>query len=219
MRLFHGSKRVLENPTPNGSAVANDYGPSFYLTLDVEAAKSWACRNESVGIVNEYYVDKRKYDRLKVLDLTKKDRYSVLNWIAILIHFRKLDSSFVRNNALILEWLSKYYIDVSEYDVVIGYRADDSYFRFPIRFLTGALAFDDLERIYLSGDLGIQYAFMSEKAINLLEFQSSFECDQSYLGHYYGIVKEATRQFDELISLPLDPNKTYVLDLVRRNNG
>ena len=218
MKIFHGSKMIIEKPLPHGSASANDYGPSFYLTLDVEAAKSWACRNGSVGIVNEYHVDDRKYRQLKVLDLTDKEGYGVLNWIAILMHFRNLDSSFVRTNGAVLEWLSQYYVDVNDYDVVIGYRADDSYFRFPLRFMTGDLAYDDLERIYRSGDLGIQYAFMSEKAIGLLEYRSCFQCDDAYLGHYFSIVKEATRRFDELIMMPKDPKKTYVLDLMRREH-
>ena len=218
MNIYHGSKTIIEQPKYHGSNSTNDYGPSFYLTLDLDAAKSWACRNNSVGIVNKYTVDTKTFKKLKVLDLTNKDKYSVLNWMAILMHFRTLDSSFIKNNSLVLDWLAKFYIDVNGYDVVIGFRADDSYFRFPIRFISNDLAFEDLEDIYMSGHLGIQYAFMSERAIKALKFSGAIECESTFLGHYYAIVKKASEEFDEMINRPRDPNKTYILDLMRQEN-
>lgn len=218
MKIYHGSKNVINSPIVNGSDPQNDYGPSFYLTLDLEAAKSWACKNSSVGVVNEYYLDEKAFKKLKILDLTNNDRYSVLNWMAILMHFRELTSSFKRDNKIILEWLEKFYIDVSDYDVVIGYRADDSYFKFPIRFISNDLAFDDLHDIFMSGNLGVQYAFMSERAIKLLKFEKVIECEEKYLGHYYSIVSGASTAFNELLERPRDPNKRYILDLMREMN-
>ena len=218
MNIYHGSKRLIEQPKYKGSDATNDYGPSFYLTVDLDAAKSWACKNDSVGVVNKYVLPSKTFHRFKILDLTNKDKYSVLNWMAILMHFRTLDSAFFRNNKIVLEWLAKYYIDVDEYDVVIGFRADDSYFRFPIRFISNDLSFEDLEDVYVSGHLGIQYAFMSERAIKALKFDGIIECESAFLGHYYLIVKKATEEFDEIINRPRDPNKTYILDLMRREN-
>ena len=218
MNIYHGSKTIIEQPKHRGSNPTNDYGPSFYLTLDLDAAKSWACINNSVGFVNKYTVDTKTFSKLKVLDLTNKDKYSVLNWMAILMRFRMLDSSFVRNNSLVLEWLAKYYIDVNDYDIIVGFRADDSYFRFPIRFISNDLAFEDLESVYMSGHLGIQYAFMSERAIKALKFNGAIECESTFLGHHYAIVKKASEEFDEMINRPRDPNKTYILDLMRQEN-
>lgn len=218
MIVYHGSKSIISNPAVKGSNPTNDYGPAFYLTEDLNAAKSWACRNNSLGIVNKYYVNSERYSKLRILDLTKKDVYGVLNWIAILLHFRQLDFSFRKNNELTLAWIEKYYIDVSEYDAIKGFRADDSYFRFPLKFLSNDLAFEDLQEIFLSGNLGIQLAFMSEKAIKLLQYVDAIECEDSFLGHYYSIISEATTYFNEVISLPRDPNKTYILDLMRKDN-
>ena len=218
MIIFHGSKVRIEKPKVKGSNDANDYGPAFYLTLELDSAKSWACRNNTVGIVNQYYCEEKTFKNLKVLDLTNKSLFSVLNWMAILMHFRKLDDSFVRMNQNTLDWLQKYYINVDDYDVIIGFRADDSYFRFPIRFLSNDLAFEDLEEVFLSGNLGIQYAFMSERAIKSLKFVKAIDCDNEYVGHYYSIVNEASKQFDALINKPRDPNKTYILDLMREDN-
>lgn len=218
MKIYHGSKVVIKEPNVKGSNELNDYGPSFYLTKDLEAAKSWACKNDSIGIVNEYEIRDQSFDSLKILDLTNKTKFSVLNWMAILMHFRQLDTSFIRNNELTLNWLKKYYIDVNEYDVIIGFRADDSYFRFPLRFISNDLAFEDLEDVFLSGELGVQYAFMSQRAIKMLKFQNAIECDSKYLGHYYSIVSKASKEFDELVNRPRDPNKKYILDLMREDN-
>ena len=216
MIFYHGSKQIIKEPIVNGSNKTNDYGPSFYLTIDLKSTKSWACRNDIVGVVNQYYVRKPTFENFKILDLTNKSKFSVLNWLAILMHFRTLDSSFVKNNELVLKWLEKYYIDVNEYDIVIGFRADDSYFRFPIRFISNDLAFEDLEEVFLSGNLGVQYAFMSQKAIQSLKFEKAIECDYSFLGHYYSIINEASEKFDEVLNAPRDPHKTYILDLMRK---
>ena len=35
--------------------------------------------------------------------------------------------------------MEKYNIDISEYDLIIGYRADDSYFRFAEDFLNNSI--------------------------------------------------------------------------------
>ncbi len=218
MIIYHGSKIEITKPKVHGSNPTNDYGPSFYLTIDLESAKSWACRNDSLGVVNQYFIDPRSYQKLRILDLTDKSKYSVLNWIAILMHFRTLESTFIKNNEIVLRWLEKYYVDVNEDDVIIGFRADDSYFRFAIRFVSNDLAFEDLEEVFMLGHLGVQYAFMSEKAIKVLKFEKTIECDQSFLGHYYFQINQASKEFDVLINRPRDPKKTYVLDLIRGDN-
>ena len=218
MIIYHGSKKIIKNPVYKGSDEHNDYGPAFYMTLDLDSAKSWACRNNDVGIVNKYSINDSVFNSLKILDLTNKEKYTVLNWIAILMHYRVLNPSFKRNNQLTLDWLEKYYIDVNKYDVIVGFRADDAYFRFPTRFITNDLSFEDLEEVFLSGNLGVQYAFISEKAIKALSFSNSIPCDESFLNHYYSVIKNASEKFDELLNKTRDPKKTYILDLMRKEN-
>ena len=219
MKIYHGSKKIIEKPSLKGSNPTNDYGPAFYLTTELDAAKSWACRNDIVGVVSKYDINEKTLSNLKILDLTNKDKYTVLNWIAILMHFRSLDSTFIANNQLALNWLSKYYINVDDYDVIVGFRADDAYFRFPTRFVSNDLAFEDLDEVFLYGNLGVQYAFISKAAINSLKFDGYIECDDTFVGHYYNIVKEASKKFNVLTNKPRDPQKTYILDLMRRDNG
>lgn len=42
--------------------------------------------------------------------------------------------------------MEKYNIDISENDLIIGYRADDSYFRFAEDFLNNSISVEKLER-------------------------------------------------------------------------
>ena len=219
MIIYHGSKSIVKEPQFKGSNPNNDYGPAFYMTLDLVSAKSWACRNDWVGVVNKYRIDNDSFKKLKVLNLTDRSKYSPLNWVAVLMHFRKLPQYFVQNNLQILNWLEKYYIDVDEYDVVIGYRADDSYFKFPVGFIDGRLAYEDLETVYLKGDLGIQYVFISERAIKMIKYVKTIECEPDFLGRYYALIKKASEEVNAILDLPQDYRKTYILDLVRKDNG
>ena len=217
MIFYHGSPHIVDKPKHKGSRANNDYGPAFYLTMDINQAKSWACKEELLGYVNKYKVRCDTYKTLKVLDLTNKDKYTVLNWLAILMHFRTLEKSFVNKHKDILNWLEKYYVDVDQYDVIIGFRADDAYFRFPIRFIEGQLSFEDLENVFKLGNLGIQYAFISKRAVDSLNYLESKQCESSYIGIYNELSKTASEEFDKLVNQPISISKTYILDLMRRD--
>ena len=210
MKLYHGSKLIVKNPTSAGSKSDNDYGSAFYCTLDVASAHEWACRSKSVGYVNEYEL---KINGLKILDLTDKDKYLVLNWVAILLHFRNLDNSFVRSFNKRLEYIeNNYYIDVKEYDLVIGYRADDAYFRFPLEFVRGNITLSQLERSFKLGELSIQYVITSDKGISNLKFIKPFLSEEKYINRYFDNVKKATERLD---ALDKDEDGIRIFDLMR----
>ena len=209
MNLYHGSKLIISHPKHAGSKKDNDYGPAFYLTKDLESAHEWACRGGTVGIVNEYNLDMRG---LKILDLTDKDHYSVLNWLAVLLHYRTLDESFVRTFKSRLTFIEEhYYIEVNDYDLVIGYRADDAYFRFPLDFIRGNITLEQLEYSYKLGDLGIQHVITSEKGIRHLTFVHSFPSKEKYINQYYANTKRATNAFDDL---DRDEKGTRIFDII-----
>ena len=91
-----------------------------------------------------------------------------MNWVAILLHFRELDSSFKKSFAKRLIFLEeKYYVDVEKYDVVIGFRADDAYFRFPLDYVRGNLTVEQLNYVYKLGKIGIQYNAFLENLLLL----------------------------------------------------
>ena len=211
MKLYHGSKAIIDCPVAKGSNKSNDYGPAFYLTEDLISAKEWACRNSTVGFVNEYLF---KIDNLNILDLRDK-KYSPLNWLAILMHFRTLDPSFIKFYKRQLEYLEKhYYIDVDLYDVIIGYRADDAYFRFPLDFIRGNITVEQLESVYKEGKLGYQVVIISEKGIKQLKFIKSLEAEEKYIDNYFETVQKATIKYDNLDRFV---DGTRINDLIRKD--
>ena len=211
MKLFHGSKRVIERPVNAGSKKDNDYGAAFYLTKDLASAHEWACRNNTIGIVNEYSLNTHG---LKTLNLTDKSQYSVLNWLAILLRFRTLDGGFIQSFRGRLNFIEEnYYLDVHDYDLIIGYRADDAYFRFPLDFVRGNLTLEQLEFSFNLGELGIQYAILSQKGVDQLTFVRSFPSEEKYMNRYFESVTKATKSFD---ALNKDEDGTRIFDLMRR---
>ena len=212
MKIYHGSKQLIESPIPFGSKKDNDYGPAFYMTRDLESAHEWACRNNSIGIVNEYNFETKG---LKILDLTNKNKYSVLHWLAILIHFRDIDSSVKNSFPKRLQFIEdNYYIDVNKYDLVIGYRADDAYFRFPIDFIRGNLTLEQLEESFNLGKLGIQYVLISPKSFKSLNFVKSIQSSPKYIGRYFDTINKATNRFN---SLDKDEEGTRITDVMKEN--
>lgn len=210
MKVYHGSKLIIKSPINEGSKSDNDYGPAFYLTRDLESAHEWACRNNTIGIVNEYKLETRG---LKVLDLTDKNKYSVLNWLAVLLHYRTLEPSFINAFKARLIFIEEhYFVNVKEFDLVIGYRADDAYFRFPLDFVRGNLTLAQLEYSFNLGELGIQYVIVSQKGIDRLTFINSFMSNEKYINQYYESVTRASKAFDMLSK---DEEGIRIFDIMR----
>lgn len=196
MKLYHGSKQIITNPIVKGSKEDNDYGPAFYMTTDLRSAHQWACRNSVVGVVNCYSMN---LEGLNILDLTDKAKYSVLNWLAILLHFRHLDNSFRNSFSERIKFIEEqYYVPVDQYDVVIGYRADDAYFRFPLDFVVGNITLEQLEESFMLGELGTQVVIVSEKAIKRLVFKKSIDSPESFIDDYHENVMAATERYNKL---------------------
>lgn len=167
MIIYHGSKDIIEKPEFCKGNKKNDYGLGFYCTESVELAKEWACSdNETNGYANRYEIDLTDY---KILDLREK-KYSVLNWMALLLKFRTFDVNTpisVQAKEYILE---NFYVDVEKYDVIIGYRADDSYFSFAKDFINNSISVEQLAEAMRLGELGIQIVLKSEKAFNGIKY-------------------------------------------------
>ena len=124
MILYHGSDHIIEKPVFGEGKSYNDYGRGFYCTEHVELAKEWACATGGDGYANRYQLE---MGGLSVLNLNTPE-YNILNWLAILLENRKFNVAEglpQRAKAYILE---NFKVDYKKYDIIIGYRADDSYF-------------------------------------------------------------------------------------------
>ena len=59
-------------------------------------------------------------------------------------------------------------VEYKQYDVIKGYRADDSYFSFASAFLNNTISLQQLEKAMLLGKLGEQIVAISGKALSLI---------------------------------------------------
>lgn len=164
--LYHGSWEIVRQPQFGLGRTDNDYGQGFYCTEDIELAREWACSEKSTAWCNHYQLD---CSALSVLDLSIDD-FSPLEWLALLINNRNinLDNALARRGA---EWLvGNYLVDISNYDIIVGYRADDSFFKIARSFINNSLPLEALNSALRSGELGIQYTVKSPQAFNSLSF-------------------------------------------------
>ncbi len=180
MIIYHGSKDIIEKPEFGKGNKKNDYGLGFYCTENVELAKEWACsNNETNGYANQYEIDLSAY---KVLDL-REEKYSILNWMALLLKFRTFDVNTPISAQAKEYILENFYINVEEYDVIIGYRADDSYFSFAKDFINNTISVEQLAEAMRLGELGIQIVLKSKRAFDTVKYISYelAECKEYYV--------------------------------------
>ena len=213
--LYHGSEFIIEQPKYKKGNIHNDYGLGFYCTTNKELAKEWAAKRSGKGYVNKYSL---RDDRLKILDLTKPPFDNVLYWVALLMHNRELSSNIRNNYPRELEYLEKnYLLDVNEYDVVIGYRADDSYFHFPEAFVRSEITLESLNSIFTAGELGKQYVLISEKAFELIKFIDYQEVLEKSQEDYYKRKSGADKIFTDLLESDRYKKGVRMRDLVMDN--
>lgn len=173
MILYHGSKDIIERPIYGQGKKYNDYGLGFYCTNNIELAKEWGTSFERSGYANRYQID---CTGLTILDLND-DKYCILHWLAILLSNREFDTPA----GLALEakeFLKKnFMLDYKKYDIIKGYRADDSYFSFAQDFINGTISYRQLNNAMHLGKLGIQYVLKSKEAFNRIVFDGYEEAD------------------------------------------
>lgn len=212
MILFHGSPNIIPKPIYGFGNPKNDYGLGFYCSESLELAKEWACTTEEGGYANQYEFD---MSGLNVMNLSDGD-YHILNWLAILLENRtfKLSgdlSSDARD--YILRTFKPAYRDK---DVVIGYRADDSYFSFANAFLNNTISLARLEKAMVLGKLGIQVVPISEKAFERLRFIDSHPADGTiYYPRRMARDTAAREEFRRTRRDPAAENELYMMDILR----
>ena len=169
--LYHGSAEIVKHPQYGKGKVHNDYGLGFYCTENLELALEWAVGKNRDGFANEFEFE---MDDLKVLYLDN-DNFNILHWLTILIQNRTFDSTDPLAYDALEYLVNNFSISYRDYDVIIGYRADDSYFAFAQDFINGTISYQQLGRAMRLGNLGEQVVLISEKAFSKISFIKSHE--------------------------------------------
>lgn len=177
--IYHGSQQIVEVPQFGIGKKYNDYGQGFYCTESIALAKEWACPVKNDGYSNKYRLT---LDGMNVMHLTKGE-FNILNWLAVLLAHRKFDiNSPVGSNARDFI-LDRFMPDTVDVDVMIGYRADDSYFSFAEDFVNNTISLRDLNLAMQLGTLGEQVVLLSERSFQQIEFVEYEVAD--YQEYYY----------------------------------
>ena len=210
--IYHGSRMVIRKPAFGMGNSNNDYGLGFYCTREIEIAKEWACGEESGGFANQYELD---LSELSVMALSG-ERYHILNWLALLVDNRR----FRLSNDIAAEgkdYLTSVFLpDISSYDIITGYRADDSYFAFANAFLNSALSLEQLSAAMRLGKLGEQTVLKSPKAFDQLRYVHSEPANRET---YYPLRSTRDREAREAFKKERSTQRTldavYILDIMR----
>lgn len=171
MIIYHGSPVAVVKPLYEKCKPTNDYGQGFYCTEDIELAKEWACKDLDGGFVNTYELPEAD---LKILDLRDA---GLLPWIAAL-----LSNRIVRYSSPVEKRAAEYIINnfapgIEEYDAIIGYRADDSYFSYTRAFLSNTITLEQLGTAIKLGSLGIQICLKSARSFDVIKHLNAERVD------------------------------------------
>jgi hypothetical protein len=181
--------------------------------IPYSGAKEWACSNKIGGFANEYSIDISEFSILQ-LDAPE---YGILHWLAILVNNRifSIDAPIIEEGK---EYLTSHFLpDVNNFDIVKGYRADDSYFTFATDFLSNTISFSQLSRAMRLGSLGEQVMLRSRKSFEKLRFVKSEPAN----GDIYFIKrnerdKQAREQyFKRERKSPRQRHDIFMLDILR----
>lgn len=200
--IYHGSKQIIEVPTFGLGRKNNDFGLGFYCTENKDLAKEWAVSSLNNGFVNQYTLDT---EHLNILNMNTPN-YTILNWIAVLVEHRpfSIKTPVARRAKQYL--IENFGINVNAYDLITGYRADDSYFDYAEAFLNNAITVEQLARAMQLGKLGEQIVMKSKYAFSKIKF-IDFEVAEK---EKYYVLRKA-RDYDA--------NRMYLNILEEENDG
>lgn len=212
MYLYYGSRNLFTKPTFGLGNASNDYGLGFYMTPDKEMANLWASQYDNGGYSLKFKIDLSK---LNILYLNTNSKKEILEWLTILVSHRFDRDEYLQRKETI-DWLiNKYPITTDGYDMIVGYRADDSYFKYSSDFVKNELSLEALSSAMKLGRLGLQYVLISKKAFDLVEFVSYERIPHS--AAYERFRLKTLNEYRDIKKID-NINNTFIRDIMRREN-
>lgn len=208
--VYHGSEKIVEEPTFGNGKSHNDFGLGFYCTESDDLAKEWAVSSLRSGFSNKYTLDT---EYLNVLNLNSPD-YTILNWIAVLTEHRvfSLRTPMARRAKRYL--IDNFGINVNAFDLITGYRADDSYFDYAESFLNNGISVEQLARAMKLGKLGEQIVLKSRFAFSKIKFDG-FDIAEKDIFYVLRKARDDNANQAYLKMLEEDDDGLYIRDIIR----
>lgn len=215
LTLFHGSKEIVEKPTFGIGNPHNDYGLGFYCTEVIDLAREWACPTEIDGIVNEYKLTLAGLNVMRISDSPQ----GILSWLSLLAKNRRFEVTTPLAAQAKAFLAGSYPDEIEDADIVIGYRADDSYFSFARAFLDNRISLRQLDRAMRLGNLGHQIMLKSKEAFAAIEYVRSEEVNaQEWYPRRWARDQRARREYQEEVkNYEVRSDDVFVLDLIRKS--
>ena len=109
-----------------------------------------------------------------------------------------------------------FFVDPSEYDVIIGYRADDSYFTFAQDFVAGTISLSKLSEAMRLGKLGEQIVLKSRQSYAHIRFLEAIPADaQTYFEKKSVRDRDARREYRRTKRASDGINELFMIDIMR----
>lgn len=178
--LYHGQPNKVVKPQFGLGKDYHDYGNGFYLTPDKELAKEWAFATDknTDGYLHIFELD------LKGLNVFNFDQVSELYWIVELMQHRYPEVNGIDDQRK--ELIDRYGLNLSRYDVIVGWRADSAYFTIAKLFLLNQVNLETVRKLLRLGNLGVQWVSKQKKQFNnIREINEPIKLDrQTYREKY-----------------------------------
>ena len=208
--IYHGSKQIIEVPVFGEGKRNNDFGLGFYCTESNVLAKEWAVSSLRDGFSNRYTLD---MEYMNILNLNSPD-YTILNWIAVLVEHRifSIKTPVARRAKQYL--IDKFSVNVNAFDLIVGYRADDSYFDYAEAFVNNGITVEQLACAMRLGKLGEQIVVKSKFAFSKIKYEGFETADKNT---YYALRKSRDDEANKMYMKILDEETDglYIQDIIR----
>ena len=208
--IYHGSKKIVEVPIFGEGKKNNDFGLGFYCTESNDLAKEWAVSSLSDGFSNRYSLNT---EYLNILYLNSPD-YTILNWIAVLVQHRVFSTKTPAARRAKEYLIDNFGINVNAYDLICGYRADDSYFDYAEAFINNGITVEQLAHAMRLGKLGEQIVLKSQFAFSKIKYEGFENAEKN---KFYTLRQarddEANKMYLKILEEETDG--LYMLDIMR----
>lgn len=186
--LFHGAKdKIIGNIDIHKGRMNNDFGQGFYTGENY---------NQAITFVSNYDNSSVYYIRFNDLDLKVK-RYQVnQEWMMTIAYYRGTLDKY-KNHPYIKEIVS----ESRNCDYIISPIADNRMFQIINAFINGEITDEQCKHCLAATNLGMQYIFISDKAVSNLEIVERCYISELEKKYYRNVRTQETYLGDNKVKL------------------